>query len=65
VRDLLMFCGNQKHSFHIVTQSPWPILAATGVFILVVGMVMVFHFYNGMLLIKVGLCLVVFVAYNW
>lgn len=60
------FCGTQKHTYHIVTRSPWPILAAIGVFIMMVGLVMLFHaFISGTKLVVLGLGLTIFVAYNW
>lgn len=57
--------NNQKHSFHIVTPSPWPILAALVVFMITIGFVMVFHGYSGYFLIDIGFCLIFMIAYLW
>jgi len=37
---------NQKHPFHIVDPSPWPLIAALGTFIMLIGFTMYLHFYK-------------------
>lgn len=57
---------NQKHSFHLVDPSPWPIMAAFSALMLTFGTVMYMHGYNGgSLLWKFGLVMVLFVMFCW
>jgi len=44
---MIDFKNNQKHSFHLVDPSPWPIISATGSLMLTVGGVMFMHGYSG------------------
>ena len=37
----------QKHPFHLVDPSPWPLIAALGAFTMASGGVMYMHSYNG------------------
>lgn len=39
------YSGNQKHSFHIVTRSPWPLYASIAALMLTFGLVMRLHNY--------------------
>jgi cytochrome c oxidase subunit 3 len=56
----------QKHPFHIVDPSPWPLLAALGAFFLTFGTVMYMHFYQyGFFLLNLGLLLVILIASIW
>ncbi len=70
LRDLLNlrknFCKNQKHSFHIVTPSIWPLFGAFSVLVCAVGLVMFMHFYTfGFSLFCYGLFLVICVMVFW
>ena len=42
-----MTYNNQKHGFHLVDPSPWPLIAASGAFMLTFGMAMYMHGYSG------------------
>lgn len=62
----LHFAGNQKHPFHIVTRSPWPLLASIGALMLTFGMVMHMHNYSyGNLISGGGFILVLLIMYTW
>lgn len=57
---------SQKHPFHIVDPSPWPILTAFSVFIFLTGSAAFFHFYDkGLVLFRIGLFLVIACATFW
>jgi len=45
------FAGNHKHSFHIVTRSPWPLYSSIAALMFTFGMVMHMHnyFYGNLL----------------
>jgi cytochrome c oxidase subunit 3 len=53
-----------NHSFHIVDQSPWPILAASGAIIITSGIVSWFHSFNYML-ISLGIIVISITTYQW
>ena len=36
----------QKHPYHIVDPSPWPLMASIGCFLFTFGLVMFFHNYS-------------------
>ena len=56
----------QKHLFHIVTPSPWPMVSAIAALYLTTGSVLYFHFYIvGGFLSFFGLVLVLTVMYVW
>jgi cytochrome c oxidase subunit 3 len=56
----------QKHSFHLVTPSPWPLLAAAAVLTLVFGAVLYFHFYKlGVPTLLLGLILLLAIVSAW
>ena len=62
----LHFAGNQKHSFHIVTRSPWPLFSSVGALMLTFGTVMHMHNYKfGSLLSFLGLLLVLLMMFVW
>ena len=42
-----MKINNQKHGFHLVDVSPWPIISAFSALILTFGGVLYMHGYNG------------------
>jgi len=54
----------KNHSFHIVDQSPWPILAAIGAIIITTGLVKWFNAYNFYLILLGILCLII-ISYQW
>ena len=56
----------QKHTFHLVDFSPWPILGGLAAFILTNGGVMYFHSYNfGFFNMLFGLILVICIMTIW
>jgi cytochrome c oxidase subunit 3 len=56
----------QKHPYHIVDPSPWPLITALGAFFTTFGFVMYMHFYqNGFLLFALGLLLVILTSAIW
>lgn len=56
----------QKHLFHIVTPSPWPLVSSIAALYLTTGSVLYFHFYRvGGFLSLLGLVLVLTVMYVW
>jgi cytochrome c oxidase subunit 3 len=61
------FAGEQKHSFHIVTRSPWPFLSGMTSLFLTSSAVMYFHSYKygGILLICAFILLVSIMALWW
>jgi cytochrome c oxidase subunit 3 len=57
---------NQKHPFHIVDPSPWPLLASLGAFFTLFGFTLYLHFYkNGFSLFIIGLFLLVSTMIIW
>lgn len=59
-------CSAQKHPFHLVDPSPWPIFAALGVFCLTIGAVMYMHSYEGGdSLSLLGLGMILYVMFVW
>lgn len=62
----LHFAGNQKHSFHIVTRSPWPLFSSIGALMLTFGTVMHMHNYEyGSFLSLLGLVLILLMMFVW
>ncbi len=58
--------NNQRHSFHLVDPSPWPIVGAFSAFIMMNGSVMYFHaFRGGNFIMFLGLFLVIFTMIVW
>ena len=58
--------NNQKHPFHLVDPSPWPLVAATGAFSVTFGTVMYMHNYTGGgVMILLGLLVTFFAMYTW
>jgi len=58
--------NNQKHPFHLVDPSPWPLVAAIGGFSLTSGLVMYMHSYaNGGSVLSLGFFIILFVMYTW
>ena len=56
----------QSHSYHLVDQSPWPFLISWSLFFSAIGAVLSIHgFYNGELLLSLGLLLTLSIMYFW
>mmetsp|Transcript_23148 Transcript_23148/g.43187 ORF Transcript_23148/g.43187 Transcript_23148/m.43187 type:complete len:263 (+) Transcript_23148:74-862(+) len=56
----------QKHPFHLVDPSPWPLVASSSVFIITTGAVMYFHgFSGGGSFITFGIVLLVATIFVW
>ena len=54
------------HSYHLVDPSPWPLVAATGAFMLTSGGVLYMHkFIGGWSLFSTGFLTILFVMYTW
>lgn len=56
----------QKHPFHLVDTSPWPLAGSLAAFFLTFGGVMYMHSYKrGGFLLSLGFLLLLFTMYNW
>jgi cytochrome c oxidase subunit 3 len=56
----------QKHPFHLVDPSPWPLVGSTSAFSITTGSVMFFHgFYGGLSLIFFGFVLLSYTMFIW
>ncbi len=56
----------QKHPFHIVDPSPWPLLASWGAFFTVLGLTLYMHFYQkGIYLLNLGLIILISTMAVW
>ena len=53
-----------RHSYHLVDESPWPLIRATGAFFLTTGLVKWFHI-NSLSLILGGLLIILIVMAQW
>lgn len=61
-----MASGVQRHPFHLVDPSPWPLLASTAALTLTVGMVMYMHGYSGGLqTLQLGFVTLLYVMAIW
>jgi len=61
-----MIRNNQKHSFHLVDPSPWPIISAFSGLILTFGTVLYFHgYFGGVFLWRFGILLILLMMYLW
>jgi len=57
---------NQKHGFHLVDPSPWPLVAAFSALMLTFGGVLFMHGYNGGgFLWRFGFLMILFVMFVW
>ena len=57
---------SQRHSFHLVDQSPWPLVTALGAFMTTTGGVMWFHSYpNGFFTLVTGLIMTTTCMASW
>lgn len=58
--------NNQRHGFHLVDPSPWPIIAAMSALMLTFGGVLYMHGYSGGdFLWKLGLFMILYIMYVW
>jgi len=58
--------NNQRHGYHLVDPSPWPIVAAFSALMLTFGGVMYFHgYFGGNFLWKFGFLMILFVMVCW
>jgi len=58
--------NNQKHGFHLVDPSPWPLISAFGAFMLTFGFAMYMHGYTGGgFLWRFGLLMILFMMFVW
>ena len=58
--------NNQKHSFHLVDPSPWPIISAFSALMLTFGGVLYMHGYSGgFFLLQFGFVMVLFMMFCW
>ena len=63
---LKMSISVQKHPFHLVDPSPWPIFASLAAFSTTVGAVLFMHGYQGgNTLFASGFCMVLYSMYVW
>ena len=56
--------GHKNHDYHILPPSVWPFTGAVGAFVMLVGLVMLFHG-MGPWLALIGLTLVLYTMYAW
>ena len=57
--------NNQRHGFHLVDPSPWPLIAAFSALMLTFGGVLYMHGYADMFLWRYGICMILFMMYVW
>jgi len=56
----------QKHPFHLVDPSPWPLFASFAAFVSTVGGVMYMHGYSGgASMLSLGFCMVLYSMFVW
>jgi cytochrome c oxidase subunit 3 len=56
----------QKHSFHLVDPSPWPLIASASALMLTFGSVMFMHgYWGGSFLYKLGFLMILFIMFCW
>lgn len=53
-----------RHPYHLVEESPWPLIGSIGAFFITSGLVKWFHFYS-FSLIFTGITLILVVMYQW
>jgi len=65
-QNSLILVNDQKHPFHLVDPSPWPLVASIGGFTLTSGLVMYMHSYaGGSSVLSLGFFIILFVMYTW
>jgi cytochrome c oxidase subunit 3 len=57
--------NNQRHGYHLVDPSPWPLVAAFSAMMFTFGTVLYMHGYVGGFLAQVGFAMILFVMYCW
>lgn len=63
---MLKVRNNQKHSFHLVDPSPWPIISAFSALMLTIGAAMYMHGYaGGSTLSQMGFLMILFMMFCW
>ena len=56
----------KRHPFHLVDQSPWPLLGSIGAFGATLGGVLYFHgFFKGEIILAAGIFQLIFVSFAW
>nr|YP_010946770.1 cytochrome c oxidase subunit III [Pseudoglomeris montshadskii]WGO57527.1 cytochrome c oxidase subunit III [Pseudoglomeris montshadskii] len=55
---------NQNHPFHLVDKSPWPIIGATSIMIMMIGLINWFHMYNKELMLM-GMLIIILTMIQW
>ena len=62
----IQYKNNQKHPFHLVDPSPWPLVAAVGALAMTFGGVLYMHnYFGGNLLFSTGFFITLFVMFVW
>ena len=63
---MMRLVQTQKHPFHVVDSSPWPLFTALSVFLTFSGLTLYMHFYSkGGFILALGLFFVVICASFW
>jgi len=63
---MLSLSNNQKHSFHLVDPSPWPLVAAFSAFMLTFGGVLFMNgYWGGGFLLSFGFSMILFMMFCW
>ena len=58
--------NNQRHGFHLVDPSPWPLITAFSALMSTFGGVLYFHGYvGGVFLWRFGLAMILFMMFCW
>jgi cytochrome c oxidase subunit 3 len=58
--------NNQKHGFHLVDPSPWPMITAFSALMLTFGGVLFMHGYvNGLFLLQLGFLMILYMMFVW
>jgi hypothetical protein len=58
--------NNQRHGFHLVDPSPWPLIAAFSALMFTFGSVLYMHGYlGGVFLWRFGIAMVLFMMFCW
>lgn len=64
-KTTLKIQNNQVHPYHLVTPSPWPFVASCSAFTAAMGLVFLMHIDIASVLLRVGMCILVFALYRW
>jgi len=66
MNELKLFKFNQTHSYHLVSNSPWPLYASLAATLLTIGGVMYMHMYkHGSTVLLFGLIMLLSVLFVW